>query len=173
MKDTVKKLKAEADIEKARAVEEAIQKEQDTAQILLNDQSRIHEQKIIELNEVKLNELNQKLEELKEKLTSEYEKLIVVHVEKVIEEKNAEIAGIIERFEKMLLQEAERYQLKLDDIEVLNSKIIELNEEICQLKDIIEGVRDEYQNCIAHFSHLKKKEADFLFPVLEKRKLTY
>ncbi len=154
-------------------MEEAIQKEQETAKKLLQEQSQLHEKKIAELNAVKLAELNQKLEELQKKVTTEYEQLIVIHVEKVINEKTLEIQKIVEGYENELAEAEDRFQLKLSEMKELNVRIAELENYIGQLKEVIDDVRDEYQNCIAHFAHLKKKEADFLFPMQEKRKLTY
>lgn len=168
MKDTVAKLQAQAKLDQQKAIEETIASEKKLAAELLEKQSQLHERKIIELNETKLNEMNQKLEELRIQVTSYYEELIVQHVDKVLREKEAEIEAVKREYELKLIDAAGQYEAKLNEIRELNERVSERVNEIKDLKSVIDEIRDEYQSCIAHFAHLKKKEADFLFPQLVK-----
>ena len=167
LKETVQKLKSAAEKEKRLAVEAAIIKEKEIAKSQFEEKSRLHENKIQELKEVHLNELNQKLEELRLLLSKEYEQLIVKHVEKVIAEKSVETETIKNACEVKLVEAEEKYLAKLNEINELNKHISALIFEISTLKEVANGVKNEYQDCIAHFIHLKKKEADFLFPLYE------
>ena len=120
-----------------------------------------------ELSKSWIDKLNQSLQELRTNLNKEAEKLRVNSCEKVRVEKNIEIEHVKETYENKLDKWKVDFQLKLDELAQLNVKQSTLQNENEQLRLFISELRQEFQNCIEHFSHLKKKEADFLFPLTD------
>lgn len=133
----------------------------------MEEQRKSHEAKMEELSKSWIDKLNQSLHELRAQLNKEAEKLRLNSCEKVRTEKNVEIEHLKDTFENKLEKWKIDYQKKLDDLAQLNVKLSTLHNENEQLRIFINDLRQEFQNCIEHFSHLKKKEADFLFPITD------
>lgn len=93
------------------------------------------------------------------------EKTIQLNCEQIISEKNAELESLRDVYENKIDLVKFELQLKMDDIAHLNGKISSLNYENDQLKEMIDDLKEELQSCITRFSHLKKNDNDFLFPV--------
>lgn len=120
-----------------------------------------------ELSKTWIDKLNQSLQELRASLNKESEKLRLNSCEKVRAEKDIEIEQVKDNYENKLDKWKVDIQKKLDDIAQLNVKLNAYQNENEQLRLFINELRQEFQNCIEHFSHLKKKEADFLFPITD------
>ena len=166
-KETVTKLREQFDIEKKDAVEQALKAEKIQSNNRLEEQRKSYESKMDELSKNWIDKLNKSLQELRTSLNKEAEKLRLNSCEKVRTEKNVEIELIKEGYENKLDKWKIDYQVKLDDLSQLNVKLNTLHTENEQLRIFINELRQEFQNCIEHFSHLKKKEADFLFPITD------
>lgn len=110
------------------------------------------------------------LHDLRVNLNKDYEKVILNNCEQVRVEKNGELEKLREEYENKLDKNRVDYQIKVEEITQLNLKLNSLQEENEQLRVFINELRQEFQNCIEHFSHLKKKEADFLFPITDNLK---
>ena len=167
LEETVRKLKEEFEIEKRDAIDQALRNEKMHSQARLDEQRKDYEAKMNELSKNWIDKLNQSLQELRTSLNKEAEKLRLNSCEKVRSEKNAEIENIKEAYETKIDKWKIDYQVKLDDLSQLNIKLSSLQVENEQLRVFINELRQEFQNCIEHFSHLKKKEADFLFPITD------
>jgi len=161
----VRKQREQFEIEKFEAVEEAILKEKQAAEARLEEQRKRYESKYEDLNEKWVNKLNMSLQEHKAKFNKEIEKTIQLSCEQVASEKNLEIERLKDIYENKLDLSKFELQLKLDDIAALNSKLNALNYENDQLKEMIEELKEELAVTITRFSHLKKNDNDFLFPV--------
>ena len=170
IKETVAKLKQKFEIEKKDAIEKTIQKEKIIASSNLDEQRKVYEAKLNDLNENWANKLHTNLHDLRVSLNKEYEKVILNNCEQVRVEKNGELEKLREEYENKLDKNKVEYQIKLEEITQLNMKLNSLHEENEQLRAFINELRQEFQNCIEHFAHLKKKEADFLFPDTENLK---
>jgi uncharacterized phage infection (PIP) family protein YhgE len=144
-------------------------------EVRLEEQRKKYENKYEELNEKWLTKLNVSIQEQRAKFNKEIEKTIQLSCEQVVSDKNEEIEKLKDVYENKLDLAKFDLQLKLDDISQLKSKINALNYENDQLKEMIEDLKNELQNCITRFSHLKKNDNDFLFPVntssLENKKI--
>lgn len=165
-------MREEFEADKQDAVEKAVEKQEASVANTLDEQKRYYEAKIARLNENWLGKLNQSHQDLRRKLNNQFEKEMRLNAEQINRERDAEIEAIRVEMGKEVEAKEVKHKQELEEIACVEPKLKACLAENDELKRTIVEVTAEFQKCIQHFSHLKKEEAEFLFPLTRKVELT-
>ncbi len=143
---------------------EAINIEKDLTKKLLEDQRKVYEKQINDLNVSWSIKLNADLKDLQIKLKSEFEKEIKTNSQQLEKIRVDQIKELNESYLLKIKHINQEIQAKVNEINKLNEQIIDLKRANSDLNLLLEEIRLEFKACIERFTHLNKSEADFLFP---------
>ncbi len=147
------------------AINEAIIVEKKLANRQLDDQRKIYEKKLADLNESWTKKLTQQLKDQEVQLKQKFDNELKANNEILHQAKINEINDLNKMHEKKIDSLKDEISLKIDEINRLNLNIIDINSENEDLKIILNNLTLEFKSCIQRFTHLNKEEAEFLFPI--------
>lgn len=147
------------------AINEAIIVEKKLANRQLDDQRKIYEKKLADLNESWTKKLTQQLKDQEVQLKQKFDNELKANNEILHQAKINEINDLNKMYEKKIDSLKDEISLKIDEINRLNLNIIDINSENEDLKIILNNLTLEFKSCIQRFTHLNKEEAEFLFPI--------
>ena len=147
------------------AINEAIIVEKKLANRQLDDQRKIYEKKLADLNESWTKKLIQQLKDQEVQLKQKFDNELKANNEILHQAKINEINDLNKMYEKKIDSLKDEISLKIDEINRLNLNIIDINSENEDLKIILNNLTLEFKSCIQRFTHLNKEEAEFLFPI--------
>lgn len=154
--------------EKSELVDRTVLAERNAAEDRLHQQKLSYEKKIDDVNQYWRQEMNKCVQELTDKSKRETERAVKLNTQRMEDELKRELANVSHSYEERLERVRCEGKSKLDEIDELNSRLSLMKLQNEELKKCVEEIRESFQSCIEHFTHLKKKEADFLFPLDEK-----
>jgi hypothetical protein len=151
--------------EKVYAINQAIIVEKQLANRQLEDQRKIYEKKMADLNDSWTKKLAQHLRDQEAQLKLRFDNELKANNEIFNQIKLNELNDLSKMYEKKIDSLKDDISLKIDEINRLNLNIIDINSLNEDLKIILNDLRLEFKSCIQRFTHLNKEEAEFLFPI--------
>ncbi len=161
----MKKLRQDLEPEKVHAINEAVIIEKQLANRQLDDQRKIYEKRLADLNDSWTKKLAKHLNDQENQLKTRFDHELKVNNEILHQEKLKEIDDLNKMYQKKINKLKGEITLKIDEINRLNLNIIDINSMNEDLKIVLNDLTLEFKSCIQRFTHLDKEEAEFLFPI--------
>ena len=155
----------EFDLEKKKEIEMALKLKETSAKSKLDKQKRYYEAKLSRMNENWTARLNESHQELRCKLNNQFENEMKLNAEKWRRECDAEMESLRVEFGKQVELNEARHRREMDEMIMMQLKLQTSLDENVKLRQTIAAVTAEFQKCIQRFSHMRKEEAEFLFPI--------